>query len=774
MKKIIISLLLISSTFIVFYPFFIKEKTPVPTDALVGMYHPFRDFLHQEYPQGVPFKNYLITDSVRQIIPWKKLAIEKIANGELPLWNPYNFAGTPLMGNIQSSPLYPLNTLLGINLKDTWGLFIYFQIFLGALFLFLFLSFQELDIKACMLASFSWVFSGFFIAWLEWGNILHTALWLPLILLAIDKITSFLKTYNKTFKPVIKWLVVYVLSLSFSFLAGHLQTFFYVFLFSLIYLGFRLISNKLVKLKYILLFTLLLFIVVILTTAQWLPFVRFINVSARDIDISQALTREDWFLPWQHLIGILIPDYFGNPTTLNYWGVWNYGEFALYIGIIPLFFALLAILDFNKSKSIRFYTILLLIFLSFALATPWAKLPYLLKLPLISTAQPSRIIFLIDFCLIILAAYGFNNLFKTKKAGDLKLVKIFSSFIIFTMAFAVIWIVTYFAVKLFGTRDWLNNLSVSKRNLIFPTGIYILFCLGLLFIFILKKRFKKNNLLQQALFLLFFILTFMDLFRFFHKFNPFTPKKWFYPQTKIFDFLKQDKSLYRVATTDRKIMPGNVSTYFKIQAINGYDPLYLKNYAEYIAANERGKADITPPYGFNRIIEPQNINSPLINLLNVKYILSLKDLADEHLKQVYAEGETKVYENKDVFPRVFLVDSFVLAKDNKQVLEYIFEQKVDLKKTAILYNTDLEGLNYNINDNSSLTYDVEIVGYDENRIVLNVNTNKQSILVLSEVFYPSWQAAINDKKTKILPVNFLFRGILVPKGEHQVVFNISI
>ncbi|MFC1711845.1 YfhO family protein [Patescibacteria group bacterium] len=774
MKKIYGLLLLIIGTILIFYPFFVKGNIPVPSDALVGMYNPFRDYLSETYAQGVPFKNFLITDSVRQIIPWKKIAIEGLFKGKLPLWNPFSFSGTPLLGNFQSSPFYPLNILLAFNFATNWGFFIFLQVFLGAVFLYFFLSSMKLDPKACLLASFTWVFSGYFVAWLEWGNILHTALWLPLTLFAINKILYFFKKIKKQKISLLKWTLIYIVSLSCSFFAGHLQTFFYLFLLNIIYLIYKLFLQKKNRKQLILLFSFSFIMVVILTSIQWLPFANFLTHSARELDIQQIYTRNDWFFPWKHLVNILIPDFYGNPTTLNYWGVWNYGEFAIYIGIVSLFFATLAIFNSKGKKDIGFYTILLLVFSSLALATPWAKLPFLLKIPLFSTAQPSRIIFLVGFCLIMLSAYGFDIFFKSFLQKNKQKKNVLLIFLLFSVIFMGLWFFVFLMPKFMSSLTWTENLSISRRNLIFPSGIFIIFSLGLFLITKLKKAFKKEKRLYFIFFVFFMALIFVDLFRFFHKFNPFTPKKWFYPQTKIIDFLKKDKTIYRIATTSREILPGNVSAYYNIQAVNGYDPLYLKNYAKYIAASEGQTANVSEPYGFNRIIEPQNINSPLINLLNVKYILSLEDLSFPHLEKVFSEGETKVYKNNSLLPRAYMVDHFIAAKDDKEIFEFLLNPDFNASKSAVLYNKDLEVLDFNLGENVKLESQVEIVEFTAEKITINTNTNKKAVLVLSEVFYPSWQVLVDGKKQRIIPTNFLFRGVLVPKGKHQIIYKLLI
>ncbi|PIZ99051.1 MAG: hypothetical protein COX78_02350, partial [Candidatus Levybacteria bacterium CG_4_10_14_0_2_um_filter_35_8] len=71
-NKLFPTSLFVIITLIFFWPFVLQNKLPIPADTIVGMYHPYRDFYTNSYPRGVPFKNSLITDPVRQQYPWKK------------------------------------------------------------------------------------------------------------------------------------------------------------------------------------------------------------------------------------------------------------------------------------------------------------------------------------------------------------------------------------------------------------------------------------------------------------------------------------------------------------------------------------------------------------------------------------------------------------------------------------------------------------------------------------------------------------------------------
>ncbi len=136
MKKFIPVLAILTLVFIFFWQVFLKGLLPIPADDIVGLYYPYRDLYAKDYPRGIPYKNYLITDPVRQQYPWKKLAINLERNGRIPLWNPYEMAGKPLLANFQSGSFYPLNIIFFLKpFYFAWSLYIIAGVFLGFYFL---------------------------------------------------------------------------------------------------------------------------------------------------------------------------------------------------------------------------------------------------------------------------------------------------------------------------------------------------------------------------------------------------------------------------------------------------------------------------------------------------------------------------------------------------------------------------------------------------------------------------------------------------------------
>ena len=747
MKKFLFPILILGIVFIFFWQFLLKGLIPVPADTIVGLYYPYRDFYAKDYPRGIPFKNFMITDPVRQQYPWKNLVIEQEKKGQLPLWNPYTFSGAPLLANLQSGAFYPLNFVFFLlPFSFGWGLFILLQPLLAAIFLFFYLKNLKLDDRAGLLGSICFAFGGFSISWLEWGTVIHTALWLPLILLSVDKIFEKYKQNKLKMKfNLLFWPFVLVFALLSSFFAGHLQVFFYICILTFLYFLARVINRK-EKGRMIILFVFLGLVFLLFSSFELIPSLKFISLSARGLD-QDWHTIAGWFLPWQNIVQVLIPDFFGNPSTLNYWGVWNYGEFVSYVGVIGVIFAVLSL--FRKDKKTLFFLSAVLVSLVFALPTIIAKLPYKFNFPLISTSQPTRLVFIMDFSLSILAALGFDYFLKNKK-------KMFYALSVVLITFLFVWAYVLFVLKNLSPENFL----ITKQNLIFSSALFFISVILLIPMIYIKNK-KIFNIFSVAviIFLLF------DLLRFGWKYTPFTDKNYLYPDTKTLSFLSKNLQNFRIMSTDSRIFPPNFSVMYKLQTIDGYDPLYLQEYGELMAAIGRNSPNINPPFGFNRIITMQNYHDSLIDLLGVKYVLSFDDLDSKYFEKVFTEGNTKVYENKNVLPRAFFVRSLTNVVNNQEAIGFLFNNQNDLRTRAVVEDYNSAGSEWDW-----YKAEANITDYTEGKVDILTKNKGKGFMVLTDSYYPTWHAKIDGKAVKIYRADYNFRGIIVPKGEHKVEF----
>lgn len=766
-KGVVAIVAIIAAITIFFHPFLFSNRLPIPSDTIVGLYHPFRDLYAKNYPNGIPFKNFLITDPVRQQYPWRNIVIENFKNMQLPLWDPYSFSGTPLLANIQSATFYPGNLFFFFfPFSYAWSILILLQPLVAGIFLYMYLRNLRVSIEGSILGALAFAFSGFFIAWLEWGTVLHVALWLPLTLLAIDKLVSSMRyqVFSMQNKKLIIWSSIYVISLTSAFFAGHLQTFFYLYSLALVYFFCRWFQFQR-NIRLLILFLILNSLFIIITFAQWFSTIQLILLSARDVDQNDWM-KAGWFIPWQHAIQFIAPDFFGNPASLNYWSEWNYAEFVGYIGIVPLLMAILA-LFFRRDKKTLFFGTILFFSLFFAFPTFLANLPFIFSLPFISTAQPTRLLFLVDFSLAVLAAFGFEHFLKNPK-------KSIAPLLILVTFFGFLWLFVFLGVRFFSFVT-IENIMIARRNLTLPTFLFLLASSFCVFTIFFQK--KKNAVVIFSILLI--VMTLFDLLRFGTKFTSFTSSAYLFPQTSVTQFLQKQQGQFRIMTTDSRILPPNFSSMYKIQSVDGYDPIYLRRYGELIAASERGKSDINPPFGFNRIITPHNYGSKIMDLLNVKYVLSLSDIASDKFIKVFQEGKTQIYENKNVLPRVFFVNETVLVNKKQDSINYMLNKNTNLLKTAViefeqdLLFGDLAWKQWVLNEGTAKRWSLGtafISHYEANRVVIQTENSGRGFLVLSDIYYPTWVVVIDDNRSDIIRTDYTFRGIVVPPGRHTVIF----
>src|SRR5581483_551757 len=173
---------------------------------------------------------------------------------------------------------------------------------------------------------------------------------------------------------------------------------------------------------------------------------------------------------------------------------------------------------YKRSKEIIFFYLLIILSIIFAFPTVIAKLPFEFHIPFISTAQPTRLIFVIDFCLAVLAAFGFDAFIKEKNK------KIVVGLIILGVLYTVLWIFLINKNMQGGINP--SDILVAKRNTILPTA-YFLVSIILIGAFMFIKRHRE--VIQRIIPAVLLLITIVDLLWFANKFLPFSPQKYLFP-----------------------------------------------------------------------------------------------------------------------------------------------------------------------------------------------------------------------------------------------------
>ena len=766
MKKQIalISLIFIFTSLVFFYPIF-KGNIPFPGDLLVGEYAPYNSYSFMGYaPGGYPNKGQDF-DVLRLLYPDKEFSILMLRNLKFPLWNPYNFAGNPHIASLQSGSFYPLNIIFFIfPYVAAWAIFILSQPILTGIFSFLFARELKLGVKSSVFSALVFAFSSYSIVWMEYGNIGHSIVWMPFALwMALKNLK----------KPSILKSIAISLSLTFAILAGYIQTAFYVFIFILGFIVFNILFvNKKDKLKKLSMFFIVFFIPILLSALQLLPMLELIFQSARTSYSNSSFLK--LLIPSYHVVTMFVPDFFGNPATRNYWLSGTYIERVTYIGVIPLIFVLYSFFK-KQNSTFWFFVISSIVVLFLTFDTFIGRIIYSFHIPLISTAVPTRIMFLFCFSASMIAGFGLESFINSpNKKNILKVICFLGGIYLLTWVFAYI-------MPLVGEDiSWVQKLSISRRNLILPTGIFFVNSIALLVSFYISK-YRKNIII----FLI--ILSILDLFYFFHKITPFAPTETVYPQTAVLDQLKKIQGLNRSWGYGSGYISTNLQTHEKIFSTDGYNALHIKRYGEILSSSRDGKIAISisgsdpmiaSGFGGSDLRE-NKYRQRLLNLLGVKYILNKVDpqastakadnqtFDDSIYKLIWQNPPWQIYENRQILPRVFLASDYVVGEDKNKIIDMIFDDSFVLRDKIILEEDISPKIDF-AKDNSAR---VDIKEYLPNKVILRTNSKTNMLLFLSDNYYKDWRVSVDGGNGKIYRADYSFRAVPVLRGDHEVIFS---
>lgn len=167
-----------------------------------------------------------------------------------------------------------------------------------------------------------------------------------------------------------------------------------------------------------------------------------------------------------------------------------------------------------------------------------------------------------------------------------------------------------------------------------------------------------------------------------------------------------------------------------------------------------------------------------LNLLSVKYVITKKseDMSwitqyysqlSNQLKLVYSDEHVNIFENTTALPRVFMVSKFVLENSYHKAQALAMQPGFDLAHTAVLD----KNISFTLSNATPLDATATISEYHNNKVIIATHANQNAILVLTDIYYPGWTATIDGKEADFFRVDGLVRGILVPAGNHTVVYH---
>jgi len=133
---------------------------------------------------------------------------------------------------------------------------------------------------------------------------------------------------------------------------------------------------------------------------------------------------------------------------------------------------------------------------------------------------------------------------------------------------------------------------------------------------------------------------------------------------------------------------------------------------------------------------------------------------------VYRSEDAAIYENHDVLPRAFIVHRGRAVPDDSEALRLLMAPEFDPNAAVLLATDQVRAVEPANSGEDSVWLSV----YDSGRVVIEAQLATDGYLVLTDTWYPGWDARIDGKASPILRANLMFRAVYLPAGYHIVEF----
>ncbi len=731
-------------------------------------------------PRPVP-RNPALSDQVTQFYPWQHLAAETLrSTGKTPLWNPYEMTGQPLVANSQSALFYPPNRLLRW-LDPAWVTTIRCLLNLVLAGLFSYWLGREWNLSrwgAC-LAALSFMLCGPLIVWLGHPHA-NVLVCLPLLLLGCEKL---LQGRSRT-----GWILALSLGTGLALVGGHIETAFHILVFSGLYFVLRLLRLKPgwpLASRRILQFLAATGLGILIGGIQLLPFAEFLRQSSmaatgRSPGGELIPRTREWLYNLATAVTLIYPGFFGSPADGNFWWPFkshqSYNEMSLYLGFWPFLLALRGSLSRVKSPPVAILAILGVLALGVAWRFP--GLGAVGQLPVFSLVINKRLKVMFTFAAAMLAGFGFDEM-EREMARNRRLSRLSAGIALWGTGVALGSLLVLHAVRAVaaapflkaavGLQYWATTLRAHAIS-IFPltdartalplAGFAVLVCL--------YAATRRGSLPGSALGKGVLALSALELLACGAGYNPTVRRADVFPEPAPLEALAHETSPYRIMS-EEDVFPPNYGAVFGVAQLEGYDlPVYKTYSALYRAQGGEGR-DYRPVW---------SEKWPLVDWLNVKYVLTRHELPGPRFVPVVAAGAVKLYRNEEALSRAFLVRQVEVAGDDARALARVTSGAFDFRNVVLLRTplppNLMRRLAASEGDSArgdvSSRGDISWIRYQPDVVSLKVATPAPAILVMSDLYAAGWKATLDGSPTPLYRANFAYRAVFVPDGAHTVEF----
>jgi hypothetical protein len=683
---------------------------------------------------------FMWEDFMEMYYPFQHFAAKGFHSGHIPFWNPYVFAGMPFTADLQNGFFYIGHQLvyllsggnLSVHLLQVFLVVHYFIAMVGAWKLSKTLGASN---WGGILSGLTYGLSGFLVVRMIHHAVLIHLAWFPLIVALFYKGVTERNYYYSFLCSIV---------LGITLLSGHPQMTLYIVFFLGALAMFILINDfrNPEKKKTIVSAIVNMIIPVVLGVGiyaiQFLPAQELAPISRRaEMTYQQAL---DGAMSPSQIFTLVLPKLLGysgaepKPDS-EFWFEgkqrYYYWETVVYFGVVGLILMVVALAS-NRLGGLRWFLLGMgLLGLFYGMGDKFFIHSLVWNLPFFKLFRnPVRMASFLVLGASVLSGFGLDELISNNsnliEKNKLAKVGLISGLVVALLGLLT---VTGFIPKIFGATQEVLQSSSSSGVIALIIGAAV----GIISYLVLKGSFPKFGAVIAIL-----VLTIIDLFAFGIKQNQgmVNPEQ-VYQATNdepSMQGLKSNppKDIFRVNMRNQQgmLMKRNQGCISDIMLIEGYNPLLLQ-----------------------RIIPPAKDESTSNDLLNVKFGIETDD-----------KGGAGLTERKTAYPHVRFVYNAIVTNDDSSASKLMKDPSMDFSKTAVV-NSDKK-----LNLSADGVGTANITSYDNQQISIDAQTDKNGLLLLSEIWFPAWKVFIDGKETNLLRTNYSLRGVEVPSGKHKVEF----
>jgi hypothetical protein len=650
-------------------------------------------------------------DAIDCFFPWRYFISSEISQGNFPYWNPYQDLGYPIHADPSSGAWYPIVwvfSLFGKYSLYTINIEYLLHVFLGGIGSYLLFKHFKFSKSIILFGSISYMFNGVFISNAQHLPYVISMCWLPYVIYFFLKIKDEINLFNPVFGGFFLYLMITGGYPAFTIIL------FYLFLTFVIIHSISLFKKKEWK-RWI---TWVLRNIAFVTTTVFLSIGIFTSIyfvqpylsRLGDFSLSQAQ-----FSPFsiQSFISFIAPyttsiksDFFNSDISMR----------NGYFGLLPFLLFVLGIL-IKKPADI----IIIFLFGVFCLTAAVGEvLPvreflyhYVPMMNVFRFPSVFRAFFILSA--ILVALNYLQNFQSTKKIHQqLKYIFLITGLSLI-LAIIIARLQGYLNFKHFILNDlFLNEYGVSVwQHLVLASTIQLLFVIVFLVII-----YKQKDILKWGSILL------------------------------VFDFFISIQLVGSFTIYTSEISGSNIHQTF----IKGERTQPLLNSLRTIK-----ETDDEPGLGFpfwqNEAVFQKNLASEGFN--------SFSFTGFENLENNYPNYNNQLRQNKHL-----LLSNDVLMSTDLDVLE----KKNEFRRSSLFFDSvefDIlreKRLKHNLSDTAFFTK------ISPTNFEIKTTTKEQQLLTLFQKNYVGWKAYLDNKEVTIFNASNNFMSIVLPKGEHQVIY----